>query len=127
VINIISLVDVVFLLLIFFAVSTTFMREPGLNVDLPEYGSEGEEKVEDIEPTIITVAPTGEVYFDERAIRIDEIQKLIEDKRLTGQTEQVVIKADTLAQYGKVLNILKQLERAGVDSVSFAGTPEDNN
>ncbi len=125
VINIISLVDVVFLLLIFFMVSATFMDQPGITVNMPVYSEEDtDSRKQQVEPSTIAIAPTGEIYFGGTLIRAIDIGESILRKMEKGQTQQVVIMADTLAQYGIVFEILKQLKEVGVDSISFQSTPE---
>ncbi|HLA40709.1 MAG TPA: biopolymer transporter ExbD [Candidatus Glassbacteria bacterium] len=124
-ISLISLVDVVFLLLIFFTVSATFMDQPGINVNLPEYGKDGDKKSRTkSEPTTITVSPTREIYFGDKMVKLTEIKDLMQEKMLEGQTKQVIIKADTLSQYGIVFEVLRQLKESNIDSISFSYTSE---
>ena len=119
VINIISLVDVVFLLLIFFTVSATFMDQPSLDINLPKLNKDKESKIKS-EPSIITITSDGLIYFGDKIINTDEIPDMIKNEMLNGRSSRVVINADTTAQYKKVFDVLQQLRETEVDSISFS-------
>lgn len=99
-INITSLIDVMFLLLIFLMVSTTFRQQLGIDVDLPEAGTAS---AQEMRPHEIVVTRNGEYYFGEQ--RVDEagLREAIV-KALESEPEaSLVLRADEQADFGKVI------------------------
>ena len=110
------LIDCVFILLIFFIVTTTFVEETGIEVDKPQAASAMR-----LEKTSILIALTGdgEVVYGGREIGIGGVQPLV---RLMLQKEKVpvIIQADSTAQSGLLVRIIDEAKLAGAEKVSVA-------
>ena len=117
-INIISLVDIVFLLLIFFTVTATFMDQPALKLDLPE--ASAEPKPTD-SPQNLTVYLTkeGELFFGDRPIHSDFLQKLIIEELRAGKESRLIIKADRGVVHGKVVELMDIARRSGIKVITI--------
>ena len=117
-INIISLVDVVFLLLIFFTVTATFMDQPALKLDLPEASAEPQPTDS---PQSLTVYLTreGELFFNDRAIRSDFLQELIMEELRAGKESRLTIKADRGVVHGKVVEVMDIARRSGIEVITI--------
>lgn len=110
------LIDCVFILLIFFIVTTTFVEETGVEVDKPQAASSVR-----LEKTSILIALTdkGEVVYGGREIGISGVQPLV--KRMLQKEEvPVIIQADTAAQSGLLVRIIDEAKLAGAVKVSIA-------
>lgn len=112
-IDISSLVDVLFTLLIFFSLTSTFVKESGLKVELPE-ASSGSPLVSP-EKYEITISSSGEIGLNSVPVQTVDEMKSILSKFDTGMRLRyvMVIKADTATPHGKVtevLDILKSLK-----------------
>jgi biopolymer transport protein ExbD len=112
-IDISSLVDVLFTLLIFFSLTSTFVKESGLKVELPE-ASSGAPLVSP-EKYEITISSSGEIGLNSVPVQTVDEMKSILSKFDTGMRLKyvMVIKADTATPHGKVtevLDILKSLK-----------------
>ena len=118
-INIISLVDVVFLLLIFFTVTATFMDQPALKIDLPEAGAEPPD-IEDPEPMTVYLTKEGELYFGDKPVRLDDLPELIREGLTKRNTKHLSIKADREVIHGKVIEVMDLARRNGVELVTIA-------
>lgn len=118
-INIISLVDVVFLLLIFFTVSATFMDQPALKIDLPESGAEPPE-TEDPEPMTVYLTKEGELYFGDQPIRFEDLAELISGEIREGASRHLSIKADKEVTHGEVIHVMDLARQKGVQLVTIA-------
>lgn len=115
-IDISPLIDCVFILLIFFIVTTVFVEESGVEVDKPQAASSVQ-----LEKTSILIALTskGEVVFGGREIGIGGIQPLV--RRMLQQEEiPVIIQADTAAPAGLLVRIIDEAKLAGAVKVSVA-------
>jgi biopolymer transport protein ExbD len=129
-INLTPLIDVVFLLLIFFMVSTTFKDEARLRVQLPE--AQGEEiPVEEPEMIRLVIDRTGAFNVDDRAVRDRETKTLVEvlNERLGGREPlPVLIQADAETPHQAVMTALDAASQAGLVRIAFAATraPQDD-
>lgn len=116
-IDITSLIDVVFLLLIFFMVSTTFNNTAGIQVDLPKTSNTAENKA-DKEPLIVTINKNGELFYKESKTSIEELRALFAD--LSKQPEQLIVRADTATAHGAVVAVMDLAQQSGITKISIA-------
>ena len=115
-IDISPLMDCVFILLIFFIVTTTFVEETGVEVDKPQAASAVQ-----LEKTSILIALTqkGEVVYGGREIGISGVQPLVK-RMLQKEDVPVIIQADTGSQSGLLVRIIDEAKLAGATKVSIA-------
>ncbi|HOM61869.1 MAG TPA: biopolymer transporter ExbD [Anaerohalosphaeraceae bacterium] len=115
-IDISPLIDCVFILLIFFIVTTTFVEETGIEVDKPQAASSVQ-----LEKTSILIALTekGEVVYGGRDIGISGVQPLIK-RMLQKEDVPVIIQADASAQSGLLVRLIDEAKLAGAVKVSLA-------
>lgn len=110
------LIDCVFILLIFFIVTTVFVEETGVEVDKPQAASSVQ-----LEKTSILIALTekGEVVYGGRDIGVSGVQPLV--KRML-QTEEVpvIVQADAGAETGALVRIIDEAKLGGAQKVSLA-------
>ncbi len=115
------LIDVVFLLLIFFMVSTTFIRETQLKIDLPEASGELQEIEEDI--IEITVDRRGDYAVNQQLLVNNELDTLLRALReRLGDREptlRVIITADASAAHADVVRAMDAAGRVGLSRVSI--------
>jgi biopolymer transport protein ExbD len=110
------LIDCVFILLIFFIVTTVFVEETGVEVDKPQAASASQ-----LEKTSILIALTakGEVVYGGNAIGVGGIQPLVR-RLLQKEDLPVIIQADASAQSGTLVRIIDEAKLAGASKVSIA-------
>ena len=119
--NLISLVDVVLLLVIFFMLSTTFIQDSRLRVELPEAGSTTIER--SIHPIIITISAQGSYRVNDRALVNNERATLSAALRqVAGRNtrEPVTIRADARATHQSVVTAMDVAARQGFTQVNIA-------
>jgi len=116
-INIAPLVDVVFLLVIFFAVSTTFLETAGLKLELPTSSSTATR-----EPRELTVllAADGTLSYEGRTVEQAELGEML--RADLGETERkiVVLRADTNTPHGEVVRVMDLIREAGAEGLTVA-------
>ena len=115
-----SMADIAFLLLIFFMVSTVFVRFRGLPVILPDA-----EKTQKIETkrniTHIWTSPAGQVMIDDMVVQdMPTLLGIVAKKMQENPRIIVSIKADERAPYGVVSDVMEELRRAGALRINFA-------
>lgn len=116
-INITSLVDVLFLLLIFFIVSSTFLEQPGMKLDLPE--SSGVESVK-VEGFTIFITADGALFLNEDPVTMDALPKALEDIASRVNEKGLVIKGDEGVRYGIVVKVMDAARNAGIEKLVVA-------
>jgi biopolymer transport protein ExbD len=110
------LMDCVFILLIFFIVTTTFVEETGVEVDKPQAASSVK-----LEKTSILLALTdkGEVVYGGREIGISGVQPLVK-RMIQKEDVPVIIQADSAAPAGLLVRVIDEAKLAGALKVSLA-------
>ncbi|HCE2461186.1 ExbD/TolR family protein [Vibrio parahaemolyticus] len=116
------MLDIVFIMLIFFIVTTSFVKEAGLEVNRPKASSAQTVKKGNI---MVAIGAAGDVWVDKRRIEVDAVRANIERLRAESPDGAVVIQADTEANAGVVVKVMDQIKMAGVESISIAATNKD--
>ncbi len=111
-VNLTSLIDVLFLLIIFFTVSSTFVEQPGIEMDLPEAESSEGHTTQKI---IIYVDREENVFLNKEIISInnlaEEVQSLVKDSK---NERGIVLKADAGVPHGFIIRIMDMLRQRGI-------------
>jgi len=110
-INLTPLIDVLFILIIFFAVSSTFLEQPGIELDLPKAkSSEGHTT----QRVIIYVDKDKNIFLNDNIVSInnliDEVKKLSDVRK----DKSIVLKADAAVPHGLVITIMDLLRQQGI-------------
>ena len=110
------LMDCVFILLIFFIVTTTFVEETGIEVDKPQAASSSQ-----LEKTSILIALTakGEIVYGGREIGMSGVRPLVK-RMLQKEDVPVIVQADQAASSGLLVRIIDEAKLAGAVKVSVA-------
>ena len=113
---IVSLVDVLTILLIFFVVSTTFKRDqPEVQINLPDAKTATKTPAE-LEHTIVTVDQNDQIKLDGRAIGVDELENAVRDLPETRKSS-LALQADKKASFGIIVKVMDALKLAGVKNL----------
>jgi biopolymer transport protein ExbD len=112
------LIDCVFILLIFFIVTTTFVEETGVEVDKPQAASSVRLEKSSI---LLALTAQGQVVYGGREIGISGVQPLV--KRLLQKEDiPVIIQADSASASGLLVRIIDEAKLAGATKVSLASS-----
>jgi biopolymer transport protein ExbD len=120
---IVSLVDILTILLIFFVVSTTFKKDqPEVQINLPESKTSTAKPAEQ-EHAIVTVSATDELKLDGKTIPVDQLQQAITDLP-PERKSSLVLSADKKASFGIIIQVMDALKLAGVKNLpAFTQAP----
>lgn len=110
------MLDVVFIMLIFFIVTTSFVRESGLTVNKPEAANAAQHHGN----IMVGVSPLGDVWMQKKKVDMGRVRTLIEQAKAEYPESSVVIVADKEAPSGVVIQVMDQARLAGVQKVSIA-------
>jgi biopolymer transport protein ExbD len=116
-IDITPMLDIVFIMLIFFIVTTSFARETGVHVERPRA-----EQAQALQrgSILIAVRPDDEIWMARRQIELREVRALVERARAENPEGSVVIVADRASRIGTVTRVLEQVRQAGVEDAAIA-------
>lgn len=110
-INITSLIDVLFLLLIFFMVSSTFLEQPGIKLELPE--AQSAVVVEQKDYTLF-VDRDGKMYLNDDEVSLSNLGELIQRNLPKMKDGALILKADQNVTHGLVVRVMDVAKRSGV-------------
>ncbi|HEC98189.1 MAG TPA: biopolymer transporter ExbD [Nitrospirae bacterium] len=113
--NIAPLVDVVFLLLLFFMLTSSLIREPAVKIRLPESKTAATEQ-ETIKTVIIT--RDGTIFFMGREVSLQGLQKAVREGMTGIDKNSLRIKADRNASVGLLMKVIDEVRLAGVGNFS---------
>lgn len=116
-INLTPLIDMVFILLIFFAVNSTFVKLPGVEVDQPSAKSTTVQKSANI---LIAVTDTGDIWIDKKKVDLRRVRGVVERMFLESPDASVVVLSDQDSRTGLVVEVIDQARLAGAAKVAIA-------
>lgn len=115
------LIDVVFLLLIFYAVTTQFVTDQRLKLKLPEAKTaEQTGQGAEAKPPVITVASDGSVWIDGKQVPEVRLEQAVKAAVEGAKEHTVIIKGDKAADYGVVIRVLDLARSAGAKTIQMS-------
>ena len=121
-VNLTPMLDVVFILLIFFIVTASFVKEAGIEVSRPAAESAVRQEHAAI---LIAIDARGGVWIDKRNVDPRAVRANVERLHLQNPQGSVVIVADRASHNGVLVEVLDQVRLAGVDKIAIAATREE--
>ena len=121
-INMTPMLDIVFIMLIFFIVTAVFVKEAGQEVTKPE--AKTAEEIKRVS-ALIAVTANNEIWINKSEVELRDVRAVAEKIKKENPQGQWVIQADKKSHSGQIVDILEQLNFAGVSGVHIA-TDEDS-
>ncbi len=113
------LIDVVFLLLIFFSVTTTFMEQSGMDLELPESSTATATETATI---VVEIGNDGTIQYEGEGVTAEQMEQ-----RISGLSEEerrkVTVRADRQVELGVAIRVIDALRRGGVTEISLSMVP----
>ena len=116
-IDLAPMLDFVLNLLIFFIITTSFVREAGVTVSRPEASTAlfGGDKAN----ILIAIRPNGEIWMDRRQVDLREVRPLVERLHIERPEDTVVVVADRGAKNGVVGQVMDEVRAGGIKQVAL--------
>lgn len=122
-IQISPMIDMVFLLLIFFIVCTMYMtQQKGVPVELPEGRGSLQQKAE----LEVTLPKDGTIWFQDHPVTVEALVQEAAAEAVKDPGRTVTVRADKEISYGRVMSILGELKRAGLKDFSLSVSAGEN-
>lgn len=128
-VNLTPMIDVVFLLLLFFMVSTSFIRESSLKVDLPQ--ATGEQMTEQEAPVDIIINAEGDILINDLPVLVtnsDDMRRALKTAVGDNEDPHIIISADAEAAYQRIVTAMDAAQSLGFSRLTLATrqTRQDN-
>jgi biopolymer transport protein ExbD len=117
IINITSLIDVLFLLLIFFIMSSTFIEQPGMKLELPQAQSATEEKMKEL---ILEMKEDGRITLNQKPASFETLKEQLKEALPSLEEKTLVIKADKHVPHGDVVQVMDMAKLIGLEKLVIA-------
>ena len=111
------MLDIVFIMLIFFIVTTSFVKESGITVSVPNAQSAQKQENANI---FIGIKESGEVCIDKRQVDIRAVRTIVARLHAENPEGAVVIQSDSAATTQMMIDVMDQVKLAGIDQIAIA-------
>lgn len=118
VVDVTPMIDIVFQLVLFFMVSTTFVTSPGIQVDLPR--SSAQQVLSEDKDIQVWMTAEGAVYVDEQPVTSTELRQIFIRGAERNRNTMVIIKADAGVSHGRVVTVMDQAKAVGLSRLAIA-------
>ncbi|MBT8471716.1 MAG: biopolymer transporter ExbD [Marinicaulis sp.] len=116
-VNVTPLLDIVFIMLIFFIVTSTFVKEPGVEVERPEAVSATERKLASI---IVAISDEDEIWINKEQVDLNEVRIAVEELRRENPKGTAVVQADAKAKSRLLVEVVTQIRATGISDVAVS-------
>jgi len=121
-VNIVSLIDVVLLLVIFFMITTSFVAQPGIKVKLPQASAK---EVRQKKELAVIITKDKKIYLNEDLISLSLLPDRLNKALKEGNTPILIIKADELVPHGLVVKVMDVAKKTGIETLAIATRPDE--
>ena len=118
-INMTPLIDMIFILLIFFLVTASFVRESGVEVNRPEAVTAQKQEAVGM---VVGVSKDGRIFIDREEVDLRRVRGLVEIFLMENAEGGVIIDADSACTAGRMIAVLDQCRLAGAKNIAVSAT-----
>lgn len=116
-INITPMLDIVFIMLIFFIVTTSFIKETGIDPRRPEAQTATQQARGNI---LIAISASGQIWMHKKRVELVDVRGIVEAARKETPESSVIIIADVRSDSGLLMDLMDQVRLGGVNSIAVA-------
>ncbi len=116
-INITPMLDIVFIMLIFFIVTTSFIKETGIDPNRPEAATALAQERGNI---LIAISSTDKIWMEKKNVELTQVRGMVESAKAQNPESTVIIIADKEASTGMLIDLMDQVRLGGVTNISVA-------
>jgi len=117
--DIAPLIDIVFLLLVFFMLTSTFMVPEAIELELPESSSA---IATDTTPIIVSLNQQGQLALNDQSIKLEQLQQMIKPLITQNAESAITVKSDARTEVQSLLKIMDEIRSAGGTNIALATT-----
>ncbi len=111
------MMDIVFIMLIFFIVTTSFVKETGVDINRPNAETAQRDEKGNI---LVALTDNNEIWIDKRRVDLKAVRANIERLKIEYPGGSVIIQADKVSKSGLLVEVMDQIKLAGLQNISIA-------
>jgi len=119
--NMAPLIDVVFLQLIYFMLTSSFIMQPGIKINLPQAATTEIVKEHEV---VISVSERNVIFFRDAPVNPEKLGLLLSEEAARYAGLILIMKGDRKAEHGTVVKVMDIARRAGINKIAIATMPE---
>jgi len=119
--NLTPLVDVILQQLIFFMLTSSFIMQPGIKINLPQTTTS--ETITEKE-LVVSVSKEGIIFYGERPVNMEELERYLQQATAKGKDKVLIIKGDKKAEHGIIVSVMDIARRSGISKIVIGTMPE---
>ncbi|HNS32678.1 MAG TPA: biopolymer transporter ExbD [bacterium] len=119
--NMAPLIDVVLLQLIYFMLTSSFIMQPGIKINLPQAATTEIVKEQEV---FISVSEKGVIFYRDAPVTAEELSLLLSKEKAVSSNLVLILKGDRKAEHGVVVQVMDIARRAGINRIAIATMPE---
>ena len=116
-VNLTPMLDVVFIMLIFFIVTSTFVKEPGADINRPEATTAQERKFASI---LVAIDAENKIWIDKDLVELDAVRSAVEQLKQENPKGTAVVQVDRRAESRYLVEVVNQIRNAGVSDIAVS-------
>ncbi|MEK7264478.1 MAG: biopolymer transporter ExbD [Pseudomonadota bacterium] len=116
-INVTPLMDIVFIMLIFFIVTSTFVKEPGADINRPEAMTAKDRKFATI---LVAIDADNKIWIDKDQIELDAVRTAVEQLKQENPKGTAVVQVDRNTESRYLVEVVNQIRNAGVNDIAIS-------
>ncbi|MEO1015036.1 MAG: biopolymer transporter ExbD [Pseudomonadota bacterium] len=116
-VNVTPLLDIVFIMLIFFIVTSTFVKEPGVEIERPDAQTATERKLASI---LVAITAENEIWINKDEVELDEVRLAVEALKRENPKGTAAIQVDSRADTRFLVEVADQIRAAGVTDIAVS-------
>lgn len=116
-VNVTPLLDIVFIMLIFFIVTSTFVKEPGVDITRPEASTATERKLASI---LVAITADNEIWINKEEVELDGVRLAVEALKRENPKGTAAIQVDARADSRYLVEVANQIRNAGVTEIAVS-------
>jgi biopolymer transport protein ExbD len=116
-INVTPLMDIVFIMLIFFIVTSTFVKEPGVDINRPEAQTASVRKLATI---LVAISGENEIWINKDLVELDAVRINVEQLKQENPKGTAVVQVDKNADSRFLVEVINQIRAANVDEIAVS-------
>jgi len=118
-VNVTPLLDIVFIMLIFFIVTATFIKEPGVDVTRPEAQTAEDQRLVSV---LVAIDADNKIWINRKEVSLEGVRAAVERLRRENPRGSAVVQSDGRAHSEYLVEVLEQIRAAGVQDVVAVST-----
>ncbi len=122
-INITPLIDMVFLLIIFFLLTSSFIRDTGIKINLPDAASVSVHERNDI---TVSILGNGKIFLDGKEVKIETLENILKAEYIRKNLKTVTVKSDKDNTVEILIDVIDIINKSGAETLTIAADKKGN-